>query len=185
MPEVGRDGVEVQAEAVGGDHGGAGRRQSGAQGMDEGVRGVLGAWPEGERRDEFGAWVERQPEPGDPLARSEAGPDLVQLEVGQVEAVQEVPMHPFGVPGGPVAPAGDRRLAVAEDAHGGADGQPLGQGAEHLADAGRRRLEVGECGAPASADLGPAGLAAKLLDAVGAALVAVGDQGVDLASVMP
>jgi hypothetical protein len=41
--EVCRDGVEVEAEAVGGDHGDTGWRQSGAQGMDEGMRRVLGA----------------------------------------------------------------------------------------------------------------------------------------------
>ena len=94
--------------------------------------------------------------------------------------MQELPMHPFCMPGGAVTPAGDRCLTVTEDAHRRAEGESFSQGTEYLANPGRRRLEVGECGAPAGADLRPAGLAPELLDAVGAALVAVGDQGVDL-----
>jgi len=99
---------------------------------------------------------------------------------GKCKAMQEMAGHSRGVTRCPIAPAGARSLPMVDDAHGGTHLQTLGQRAEYLADAGGRRLEVGECHAPACAHLGTAGLAAKQLDAVGASLRTVGDERVEL-----
>jgi hypothetical protein len=104
--------------------------------MDKGVGGVLGAWPEHESRDELAPRVECEPEPGHPGVCPEAGPNLVQLEVRQVEPAQEVAVQPLGLASCPVTPAGDGGLAMAEDAHGRTDIQPFGQRAEDFTDAG-------------------------------------------------
>src|SRR5829696_826353 len=88
-------------------------------------------------------------------------------------------MQPVRVPGRPRLPPGDRPLAVAEDAHRRRDIEPFRQGAQDLADARWRRLEPVERRAAARADLGAARLAAKVLDAVSRAVVAVADQGMD------
>jgi hypothetical protein len=152
--------------------------------MDQAVRHLLRARAQGKRRDQLVAGLERRPEPAHPLAWAQAGTDLVQLHMGQVQIVQEVVVDTLGLLGGTVAPAGNGGFAMTEGAYGGADLQALRQSAEHLADAGGRSLELLQCGAPASADLGAAGLTAKHLDAIGAALAASGDEACVCASVL-
>ena len=78
----------------------------------------------------------------------------------------------------PGQPAGDRPLAMAEDAHGRSNIDPFGQGAEHFGDPRGRSLQAIEGRMAASTEAAAAGLAAEILDAV-PAVMAVGDQGVD------
>ena len=67
------------------------------------------------------------------MARAQARTNLVQLDMRQVQATQQPVVQPVGVPGRPRLPPGDRPLAVAEDAHRRRDIEPLGQGAQDLA----------------------------------------------------
>jgi hypothetical protein len=49
------------------------------------------------RPDELHGGVERQPEPGKAGARAQAGTDLIELEVRQLQIAQEMMMDAFGL----------------------------------------------------------------------------------------
>jgi hypothetical protein len=78
--------IEV-AQAIGGDHGDAGGCEDRPQGVDQAVRRLQPARAQGQRRDQPGLRVERQPEPGHALAQPQLRPDLVQLYMGEVQMV--------------------------------------------------------------------------------------------------
>jgi len=180
-PKVRRERIEVEAQPIRRDDWRAAGGQGAPQAVDEGVGCPLGASPERQGRDEFGFGIKGQPEPEDSLARAQAGADLVQLHVRQVKIVQDVVMEACRLLGGTVPPAGDRRLPMAKDAHRGTDTEPFGQGAEHLPDACRGCLELKQGGAPACAHAVATSLTGEILDVVGAPVMAIGDQCMDLA----
>ena len=83
------------AEPSGGTHWNARGHQHGAQSVHKGVRYVLGALPENERRNECGARVECPLEPCHSVAAMQAGANHIQLEMQQVKAVQKVAVYPL------------------------------------------------------------------------------------------
>ena len=65
--------------------------------MHQLMRQGLGAWAEGESRDELGAGVTGDPQPGDLGRPVQLEAELVELDVSQVQGTQETVVQRLGM----------------------------------------------------------------------------------------
>ena len=65
--------------------------------MDGGIRHGWSTWADLKRGDEFGGGVKGDPHPEVVGLVAQGGEELVQLKMAEVEVVEEVGVHLFGV----------------------------------------------------------------------------------------
>jgi len=102
-----------------------------------------------------------------------------------VQVAEGVLMEELSVLACPSEPPRDGGLTGAEDSFGGGSVQPFGQRGEHHGDLVRGGFQPIQRSVASSTERGTAGLAAVRLDALGLAMLAIPDQGVDLSIGIP
>jgi hypothetical protein len=116
---------------------------------------------------------------------AQPGANFIELEVRKVQVAEGVLMEELSVLACPSEPPRDGGLTGAEDAFGGGSVQPFSQRGEHHGDLVRGGFQtVQGSGAPGS-EGGAAGRASERLDALGLAMLAIPDEGVDVSIGIP
>jgi len=89
LTEVGREGVEVVAEAIGAEDGDAAGFEAGFEFMHNSVGHILIARAEQEYGHDFGFGVKDGPDPDIVFGALDVTPELVELEMGELEVDEE------------------------------------------------------------------------------------------------
>src|SRR5215467_12037698 len=84
LSEMGREGIEVQVQAIAGEQGEAARSKALSQGVDDQVGHVLGAGTKLEHWKNLGTRIDGQPEPLPLGGAAQPGGEFVQLDVREV-----------------------------------------------------------------------------------------------------
>jgi hypothetical protein len=105
---------------------------------------------------------------------------VVQLQVRKVEVAEAVLVQDLCIFPCASQPPGDGRLPVAEDTLGSRKIQPFGQRREHHCDLLGGGFQTVQGRVASSTERGVAGLTAKGLDALGTAMFAISDQGMNV-----
>ena len=93
VTEVGGQYEETKAETVGGEDGpGKAGLLALVQFVDDGVGQVEGARAEAEDRDDLGGGLGRGPDPDVVASLADIGPEFIELNVGTLQVLKEVPM---------------------------------------------------------------------------------------------
>jgi len=124
---MGGESVEVEVEAIAGEHGQAADSQGKSQVVDQGMREGLGARAQCQSRDDLGLHVDCHPQPELAALVAQPGFQFVQLDVPQVEVAEQMAMEALGVHARAGEPSVDGGFGVTEDAHGSGDVEALGQ----------------------------------------------------------
>ena len=140
----------------------------------------LGARAELKHRKNLGEGIDGQPEPEDLVGAAQPGSEFVQLEMRDVETAEAALVEGLSVFPSAGQPGGDGGLSVAEDPLGGGSIQSFGQRREHHGDLLGRSFQAIQGGVAPGSERGMAGLAAKCLDPLSRAMLAIADQSVDL-----
>src|SRR5258708_8813647 len=128
----------------------------------------------------LGERIDGQPQPEHVLRAAQPGSQFVQLEMRDVQVAEAALMEDLCVPTCASEPQGDGGLTVAEDPFGGGSIQPFGQRREYHGNLVRWGFQTIQGGVASGSERGVAGLTAKRLDALGLAMLAISDQGMDL-----
>jgi hypothetical protein len=140
------------------------------QRVDQGMRSALGPGSQMEHRDELADGVDRQPQPEDMRPATQAGAQLVQLDMGEGEVLQGAVMQACALLPSACQPGSDRARVIPKDAPSCCHIQAFAQRGEHFSDAGGGSFEAGERGVATGAEGGAAGLTAKGLNAFACAV---------------
>ncbi len=130
--------------------------------------------------NEFGERINRQPQPANVRATTEAYAEFVQLHMWQVEVLDPAVVEPRTMIAGSSEPGRHRGVALPNDACGSGNIQPLSQGSQHLAHTLRSRLEAIERRVQAGTEGGSAGLTAEGLDPLMPAVRTITYYGMDV-----
>src|SRR6266567_7784837 len=147
--------------------------------MDHSMSCVLRARTQMQDRKDLRTGVDGQPQPQDVGVAAQPRPQLVQLEVLEVEMEEEPLVQSVRVLTSTGRPGHDRGLSKAENPLGGGGVQPFGQSRQDQGDLVRRSFQTVQGRVASSTERGTAGLTAKLLDALGLAMPAISHQSVD------
>jgi len=85
LPEMGRQGLEIEVQSVAREHGEAAARQPPMQLVNHRMGGGLGSRAQVQHHHDFGQRIESQPEPQHMRPGAKPGPQFVQLEVREVQ----------------------------------------------------------------------------------------------------
>jgi hypothetical protein len=141
---------------------------------------VLRAGTELKHRQKLGEGIDGQPQPEDLCGASQPGSEFVQLQVREVQMAEEALVHDVRVRACTGQPGGNGGLSKAEDPLGSRRIQPFGQRREHYRDLLGRGFQTVQGGVASGTERGAASLAAKCLDALETAMLAISYQGVDM-----
>ena len=144
------------------------------------MRHVLCAGTQMEHRKNLGARVDGQPEPQHLCGAAQPGAQFVQLQVRELEMAEEALVQGVCVLASTGEPGGDGGLSEAEDPLGRGRVQPFGQRREHHGDLVGRGFQTIQGRVASGTEGGAAGLAAKGLDALGMAMLAIANQRMDV-----
>jgi hypothetical protein len=144
------------------------------------MRGVLRAGAQVEHRKKLRAGVDDQPEPEYLFGATQSGSQFIQLEVREVEIGEEVLMQRLSMLPSASQPRRDGRLSIAEDPLGRGRVQSFGQRREHPCDLMGRGFQTVQCSVAPGSERGTARLAAKRLDLLGTAMLAIANERVDM-----
>ena len=167
---MGRQGIEVEVEAIAGEDREAVGCQVLPQGMDHVMGSILSARTEVEHRDQLAERVNDDPEPQHVGAVTQPRAEFIQLEVGQVQLLQPAVMQASTMLPGTRDPARNRLLGVAEHAASSRDTQPFRKHREHEAHLLRGGFQAIESRMPPGTEGAAARLTAKGLDPLGLAM---------------
>jgi hypothetical protein len=151
----------------------AARSQVLSQGVDEQVRGMLCTWTQMEHRNKLGARIDGEPEPQHLFSAAQPCAQFVQLQVRLVEMEEEALVQGLCVLACASEPRGDGGLTVAEDSFGRGSIQSFGQCRQHHCNVMRRRFQTVQGSVAPGSEGGVARLAAKGLDVLGTAMLAI------------
>ena len=141
---------------------------------------VLRARTELEDGKKLGARVDGQPQPEHLCGAAEPRAQFVQLQMREVEMAEGALVQGLCVLASSGQPGGDGGLSVAEDPFSGRRVQPFGECRQHYGDLVRGSFQTVQGGVAPSTERGAASLAAKGLDLLGTAMLAIPDKGVDV-----
>ena len=127
-------------------------------------------------RKDLRTGVDGQPQPQDVGAAAQPRPQLIQLEIGKLEVTEKVFVQGLSVLPRAGQPSDDGRLPVAEDPLGGRGVQPFGKCREHHGDFVSGGFQTIQRRVASSTERRAAGLAAKRLDPLGRAMLAIPDE---------
>jgi hypothetical protein len=130
----------------------------------------------------LGERIDREREPENLVGAAQPGAQFIQLQMREPEDAERTLVQRLSVLASAGQPGSDSRLSVAEDSLGSGWVQPFGKGREHHSDLVRRGFQAVEGGVTPRTEGGVASLAAKGLDLLGTAMLAISDEGVDLSS---
>ena len=150
------------------------------QGVDEPVRGMLCAGTKVEDGNDLREGVDSQPQPQYVCGAAQPGAQLIQLDVGDLEVAEAALVQRLRVLTSARQPESDGGLTVAEDAFGGGSIQPFSECGQDHCDLVRGGFQAVQRGVAPSSERRAAGLTAKGLDALGMAMPAIPDQGVNV-----
>ncbi len=128
---------------------------------------VLRAGAQMEHRNNLRERVDGQPEPQHLCGAAQPCAQFIQLQVWEVQMAEEALVH------------GLRVLASAENPFGSRRIQPFGQRREHHGYLVRGGFQTVQGRVAPGSERGAAGLTTKRLDALGTAMLAISDEGVD------
>jgi hypothetical protein len=120
----------------------------------------------------LGLRIDGQPQPEHLSGAAQLGSNFVQLQVREVKVAEEE----LSVLACASEPPGDGGLSVAEDPFSGGRIQSFGESRQNSGDLLRGSFQTVQRSVVSSAERGAARLAAKRLDALGPAMLAVPDQ---------
>jgi hypothetical protein len=141
---------------------------------------MLGTWTQMEHGKHLRARVDDQPEPQHLFSAAQPCAQFIQLEIGKLEMTEEALVQGLCVLACTSEPRRDGGLSKAKDPFGGGGIQSFGQRSEHYCDLMRRGFQAIQGCVASSTERGVAGLTAKGLDALGLAMFAIPNQGVDV-----
>ena len=124
--------------------------------------------------------IDGQPEPEHLCGAAQPGAQFVQLQVREVEMAEEALVQGLCMLASTGQPGRDGGLSKAEDPLGSRRVQPFGQRREHHGDLVRGGFQTVQGRVAPSTERGTAGLAAKRLDPLGTAMLAISDQRVNV-----
>jgi len=107
---MGGDGIEVEIEAVTGKDRQTARSQDEHDGVKQGIRHILGAWAELQRRQEFGHRVKRHLHPQVIGCVAQSGVQFIQLHMPEGQVPEEMSLSLVGVLTGAREPQAQRHL---------------------------------------------------------------------------
>ena len=180
VSKMGRQRVEVEIEPIAGEEWQTAGSQELPQGVDEQVRRMLGARAQMQHGHNLGLRIDGQPQPEHLSGAAQSGANFVQLQVREVQVAEAVLMEELSVLACASEPPGDGGLSVAEDPFSGGRVQSFGESRQHYGDLLRGSFQTVQRSVVSSAERGAARLAAKRLDALGPAMLAVPDQRIEV-----
>ena len=182
---MGREGIEVQVQAIAGEQGEASRGQSLSERVDEPMGHGLGAGAELEHGQNLGARIESQPQPEHLTGTAQPCANFIQLQMREVQVAEGVLMEALSVLACARKPPRDGGLTGAEDPLGSGRVQSFGQGRQDHGDLLRGGFQTVEGRVAPASERGTAGLTPKRLDPLETAMLAVADQSVDVSFRVP
>ena len=144
------------------------------------MRHVLRAGTQMEHGKNLRAGIDGQPQPQHLFVAAQPGAQFVQLEVREPEVAEEALVQGLRVLPSAGQPGGDGGLTVAEDTFGRGSIQPFGECRQHHCDLVRGGFQTIQGSVASSTESGAAGLAAKRLDPLGMAMLAIPNQGMNV-----
>jgi hypothetical protein len=137
------------------------------------MRHVLGSRTELKHRKNLRARVDGQPQPKHLRGAAQSSAQFVQLKVREVEMAEEALVQGVCVPACTREPPRNRGVSKAEDALGRGRVEPFGQSREHHCNLTSRGFQTIQRRVASGTERGVASLAAKGLDALGTAMLAI------------
>jgi hypothetical protein len=147
-----------------------------SQGVNDRMGHVLRAGTELKHRQNLGTGIEGQPEPQHLGGAAQSGANFVQLQVRKMQVAEGVLMQELSVPACTSEPPGNRGVSKAENPLGRGRVEPFGQRREHDGDLLRGGFQPVQRRVASRTEGGVALLAAKRLDALSAAMLAIPNQ---------
>ena len=144
------------------------------------MRHVLRAGTQLEHRQNLGAGIDGQPQPQNLLGAAQPGAQLVELQVREMQMAEDALVQGVRVPACSSEPSRHRGLSKAKDPLCGGKVEPFSQSREHHGDLLRGRFQAIQGGVASGTEGAVARLAAKRLDPLSTAMLAIADQRVDL-----
>ena len=180
LTEVGREGVEVVAEAIGAEDGDAAGFEAGFEFMHNSVGHILIARTKQEDGHDFGFGVKDGPDPDIVFGALDVTPELVELEMGELEVDEEKVVELATVIAASGEPGADGGFTDVEDFRECGRVIAIGKQGEDLADYDRIGFQAIKRGMTSGRELGLAGLTAEILNGpVIAGVLAITGNGMD------